>query len=220
LIKISAEELEQGLKMAGEASCTRSFHCLWGERKYLPRENCCGVVDFRDIFEHSSGLLFNRFLELSGYNRITYDFMLLEIGMGAEKLRDIRRTQEEIRDLHIFTQGFLLIFYPLFLANNEEIPCFSPDQLKEEEKKLFQKSFYQTAVKTERKMFHINRYWLGWVRTNYLESFTRPKKYAKLMFFLVNLFLAYIQRNKIPDILGFSAQEKERFFQEIKKEIL
>jgi hypothetical protein len=219
MIRISEEHLDEGLEMAEAAACARSFHCLWGEQAYLPRENCCGIIAFREIFESDSPALFGKFLKLSEYKRIVDNFTLLELGVITENLQQIRKIQVDLHDLHVFTQGFLLVFYPLFLANGEEIPFLSSDEIKKEEKEFSKKPFRKMTHITGRKMAFINRHWFEWVKMSYLGSLIRPKKYTRIIALLVELLLAGMQKSEIPDILKVSSGEKEKFFQELKKEL-
>jgi|GEM_PF-3307875 len=218
MIKISEEQLDQALKMAEEAACSRGPDCLWGKRKYLPPKNCCSIIDFRDAFEHDSPCLFGKAFELSGYRKTVYNFTLLELGL-LENMEVIKRVQADIHDLHVFTQAFVLVFYPLFLANDQAIPFVRSGEIIEKEKELSRVSLARIARITGRKMAHINRHWLEWVSIGYLGSLRYPEKYIRATALLIEIFLAGIKEDKIRDILDASPQQKEAFFREIKNSL-
>jgi len=170
MLEISDEQLKEGLQMAKLASCARAPHCLWEEREFFRKLNCCVVPAFGEIIRQDSPFFFRKSLEFSDYSN----------------------PQLNIHDLHVYTQAFVLFAYPLFVANKRKIPFLSADEIKEEEKNFSQKSLSRIKNETLLKMRFVNCYWFDWLRFNYLNSFNQPKvyvKYLRVLAFLAELFL-------------------------------
>ena len=197
MLEISDEQLKEGLQMAKLAACIRAPHCLWGEQDFFSKLSCCVVPAFGELIKYDSPCFFRKSFDFSEYNN----------------------QQSDLHDLHVYTQTFVLFAYPLFLANNREIPFLSADEIKEREDRFAQKSLSQITNETLLKMRFINCYWFDWIRFNYLNSFNQPKiyvKYLRAIALLAELFLTGAEGGQIPDISRASGQKKEKFFQELK----
>ena len=211
MIKISDDQLGQGLrtlKKVESSSCNNLHHCLWGRLEDIPQKKCCEVPGFRRFFELDSPNLFGKAFELSEYQRVVGNLSLFD-----------EESQTELHDLYIYSETFFLVFYPLYLANGGEIPFVRSDEIKEKEQKLSRKHFDCLIRKASKRMDLINCYWCGWVCLNYLSSLIYPEKYARAIILLINLFLTGAQGNEIRGLSSLSTEEKESFFEDIKKEI-
>lgn len=224
MIEISEEQLEQGLAMIRIADdCLESANCFFGQKELFPKKQCCKIPAFREAFESDSPIFFSKVRQIAGYEKALYNIILLQTG-ALKKLKVKRRAWLEFKYLYIYTNTVLFTFFPLYLANNEEIPFLSFKEVKEKEKDFSQKSIDQISDETGKKMKLINEHWFDWISYNFLNDFNQSDtryyfKYARAIALLVELFLAGMQRNKIPDILGRSEKENEEFFQQIETEL-
>lgn len=219
MVMIKEEHLEEGLKIVRIAStCLRSPHCLWGKKEDIP-ESCkgkiCEVIEFRRIFESDSPAFYGKVLEFSDYQRKVYNFQRLEMENGP--LKQKRKAQMELHDLYIFAQLFLLIFYPLYLAN-KEVPFLTPSEIRKEEKKFFSQPTNRSVNNIYQKMAEINQEWFEWIQIS-LTNFLFPEHYTNSIALLVQMFLAGSEKTQLPPLSEMSEREKEEFFQHLEKEL-
>ena len=218
MLKITEKQLAQGIEIANQAVCPRAPHCLWEKARYIVQKNCCKVLAFRDIFENSSQAFFDKCCELSDYKKVIYYLFLSELDL-LEDSDAIKKAKTDFHDLHVFSQSFIFVFYPLFLANNKEIPLLSSEEIINKRKEFSQIPFTKTEKTAERNMVLINYDWFGCLQTGYLASFADPEKYKRAIIFLFELFLMGFEKNQAPNLLGSSSQEKEAFFHEIRNKL-
>ncbi len=192
-MKISKEQMEAGLEMAKRISGCPGNDCFWRERG--GEKAGCALFAFRESFKRDSPLLFNESLKFSEYKKIIYKFELSELGVLDSEA--VKRAQTELHDLNLFTQTLVLAFFPLYLANNEEIPPLSYREIRRAEK-TFSSKPHQTARRTRRKMARLNSEWAA-LLVLHLNNLKGPNRrsYVGAIILLVELFLRGAERKEI-----------------------
>jgi len=203
MIKISAEELEQGLKMARIVSqCSDAIACFWDGKEC--KKNC-GLSNFRRIFERNSPAIFGLLRNFSEYKSILQDLARMEIEGDEEQKHQAR---ERFHDLQTWTQIAVVTFYPLFLANGEDVPFLKNEEVKEAEKDYLDAEPEDVREELER----INSAWFGWIASIF-ENIC-DESWAKKWFSILMVFLRGIKKYE-PPAEFVSQKDENAFFEKI-----
>lgn len=196
MIKITDEQLNYGLNLAHNLSiCPSSLFCLWGKvNDSCEEQKSCKLILFRKTLESDSPAFYGKFKELSEYEAVMHDLVLVEVEGNIEQKSEVRA---RFGDLNVFAQLSMVALYSLFVAN--EPPFLSSKEIKEIEQN-------HDFIDLQR----INSNWFAWINI-FLSNFQEAEKPIEAISLLVRLY-AYGNLPIQPLILE---EDKEKLFSDI-----
>ncbi len=216
MIKISSNQLDEGLFLSSSVSDCRSFiDCLFGKvPTHDSEKDKCKLFQFRKAFESDSPVLYKRFKELADYDEIIYIFNTIERMDGSRKKRNARI---KFQDLDIFAQVSIIALYPLYLANGMTVPFLRLEEINKIEKKFL--TFSNKKVKKEIKKFKlIDREWFNWI-FSVSTNFNDYEKFGDAIILIIYLFVMGIKERSLPCLQTMDNEEKKAFFENIEEAI-
>lgn len=207
MIKILDQDVYWGVQLSQlVATCPDVLECLWDRQKKCGKR--CDLVEFRETFERQSPAFFGLCKRLSGYQSVFPDLRLIEIEGSPEQKYEVR---ERFHDLQTFSQAWTIVLYPLFLANNKEIPFLTVKEINEVEEN-FPNLDYQIAKK---ELEQFNTRWLErWDAIS--NNFYDEENFRKKTYLVFRVFMRGLEKSGSP--AGFlSESEKEDFFKTLEK---
>ncbi len=204
MLRISSQDLNEGKKMVHLVTeCPDVLDCLWRGKECKQK---CKLPFFRRIFERNSPAFYGLYRRLADCDAILSDLAHIELEGDSDQKHE---AHERFHDLQTFAQASLLLLYPLFLTNNEDVPFVNKKEIEEVERTYLEAD----PEKAKDELEQINSDWWDlfvMISSNFCDSET----YAKRCYLLVRLFLRGMEKYGPPQ--GFvSNGEKAEFFEAV-----